>query len=76
VSEETVPDNDYQALYAAIQALREPAREIMIRRFFHGQKPQKIADCMQLPKKQVENYLYNAKKTISDTLTRTEEGIQ
>jgi RNA polymerase sigma-70 factor (ECF subfamily) len=68
--------HDYQALYAAIHALREPAREIMIRRYFHGQKPQKIADCMRLPKKQIENYLYNAKKTISDTLTRNEESVR
>jgi DNA-directed RNA polymerase specialized sigma24 family protein len=76
VGQEDIPSHDYQALYAAIHALREPAREIMIRRYFHGQKPQQIADCMRLPKKQIENYLYNAKKIISDKLTRNGESVR
>lgn len=64
---------DYQALYDAIARIPEPSREILMRRYFHEQKPAEIAEAMELPKKEVENRLYRAKKSLSVFLTEDQE---
>jgi RNA polymerase sigma-70 factor (ECF subfamily) len=71
---ETVTDDDaleipdYSRLYEEIRALPEPTREIMVRRYFHDEKPAKIAERLGLPKKEIENRLYRGKKALSVSL--------
>jgi len=51
----------YSELYNAIRTLSEPNKEILIRRYFLGEKPSGIADKTHLPVKEVENRLYQSK---------------
>ncbi len=51
-------------LIAAIQALGEPDREIIMRRFYYRQKPKEIALALDLPIKQVENRIFRAKQKL------------
>lgn len=48
-------------LYTAIGTLPEPNKEILIRRFFLGEKPRHIAEKTHVPLKEVENRLYQSK---------------
>lgn len=66
---------DYSALYDAMRQLEEPTKEILIRRYFNGEKPQRIADKLQLPKKEVENRLYRGKKALRAILTKDKEAL-
>ena len=50
-----------QELYTAIQSLTEPNREIVIRRYFFGERPANIAKTISLPVKEIENRLYQSK---------------
>ena len=60
---------DYGELYEAVRELPEPTREILIRRYFHDEKPEKIAKRLNLPKKEVENRLYRGKKELFESLS-------
>ncbi|MEN6634990.1 MAG: sigma-70 family RNA polymerase sigma factor [Clostridiaceae bacterium] len=51
-------------LIAAIQALGEPDREIIMRRFYYQQKPKEIAIALDLPIRQVENRIFRAKQKL------------
>lgn len=64
---------DYQELYEALADLPEPSREILARRYFYEQKPAAIAEAMGIPKKEVENRLYRAKKTLFVLLSDDQE---
>jgi len=55
-------------LAAAVNALGEPGREILIRRYYYGQKPREIALALGLTVKQVDNSLYRSKRTLRQTL--------
>lgn len=59
---------DYCELYEAVRRLEEPTREIIVRRYFHDEKPAKIAKRLGLQKKEVENRLYRGKKMLSESL--------
>jgi len=52
------------ALLEAISLLKEPGKEILIRRYFFEEKPKEIAQKMQLSVKEVENKLYQSKLKI------------
>ena len=67
--EEVLDVDEYSDLYSAIEHLPEPTREIIIRRYFYNERPATIAARMQLPKKEVENRLYRAKKSLSCSLS-------
>lgn len=56
------------ALQTAIGQLDEPDREILLRRYYHGQKPRQIALALGIPVKQVENRLYRTKQKLRDIL--------
>lgn len=71
--EDSLDKTDYETLYSAIEALPEPTREILIRRYYHEEKPAVIADKMVLPKKEVENRLYRGKQTLAGILTSLRE---
>jgi RNA polymerase sigma-70 factor (ECF subfamily) len=51
-------------LLAAIHALGEPDREIILRRFYYRQKPKDISIALDLSIKQVENRIYRAKQKL------------
>ncbi len=53
---------------SAVMELEEPAREIMIRRFFLTQKPSVIASALDLPVRKVENIIFRSKKRVQDEL--------
>lgn len=48
-------------LVSLIEELEETDREIIIRRFYYGQKPKEIAVALDMQGKQVENRLYQTK---------------
>ena len=58
-----------EALREALDTLREPDREILVRRYYYDQKPRQIAQALALPVKQIENRLYRAKRLLRDRLT-------
>lgn len=60
------------ALAAAVKALEEPNREILVRRYFYNQKPKQIALAMGLTVKQVDNALYRTKQQLRSRLTMEE----
>lgn len=56
-------------LISAIKTLHEPDREILIRRYYHDQKPREIALALDIPVKHVENRLYRAKKKLRELIS-------
>lgn len=58
-----------RALVAAVNALDEPDREIILRRYYYDQRPRDIACALDLPVKQVENRLYRAKQKLRAAIT-------
>lgn len=57
-----------RALLAAVNALGEPDREILIRRYYYDQKPKEIALALDMSVKQVDNRLYQTKLRLRDVL--------
>jgi len=62
----------YNELYEAIRSLKEPDKEILIRRYFFDEKPSGIADKTSLPVKEVNNRLYQSKRKLRETLQAKE----
>ena len=58
-------------LLTAVNALGEPGREILVRRYYYGQKPREIAMALGLTVKQVDNSLYRSKRQLRETLSAT-----
>ena len=56
-------------LTASINALEEPAREILIRRYYYEQKPKEIARALHMNVKQVNKIIYIQKWSVSAILT-------
>lgn len=63
-----------QALIAAVNALCEPDREILIRRYYYDQKPKEIALALDMSVKQIDNRLYQTKRRLREMLTRSGGG--
>ena len=57
-----------RALLAAVNALGEPDREILIRRYYYDQKPKEIALALDMSVKQVDNRLYQTKLRLREVL--------
>lgn len=53
-----------QELIAAINALADTEKDILIRRYYYEQKPKEIARALDLSVKQVDNYLYRSKQKL------------
>ena len=62
----------YSELYEAIRSLKEPDREILIRRYFFNEKPAVIAEKTSLPPKEIENRLYQSKIRLKKSLQEKE----
>ena len=58
-------------LYAAIESLTEPNKEIIIRRYFFEEKPLRISEKTSIPVKEVENRLYQSKLKLRKILSKT-----
>ena len=63
-----------QTLVRAVEALEEPDREILIRRYYREQKPREIAAALGLPVKQVQNRLYRAKRKLRETIDKEDQA--
>lgn len=64
-----------RALTAAVNALEEPDREIILRRYYYDQRPRDIAYALGLPVKQVENRLYRTKRRLRAAITLEKEAL-
>lgn len=72
---EVLSDDSKRGVLAAINALTEPDREIIIRRFYYNQKPKDIAFALGLPVKQIENRLYRSKQKLRNTIAIENGGF-
>ena len=70
VPEAIIADTEKAYLTAAVNALEEPDREILVRRYYCDQKPKEIAAVMHLSVKQVENRLYRTKLRLRKSITQ------
>ena len=59
---------DMSRLRNAVMGLEEPSKEIMLRRFFVGQKPAEISAAMDMPVRKVENLIYRSKEKLRNDL--------
>ena len=69
LQEKLLQEETRRELLSAIGALEEPAREILVRRYYYDQKPRQIALALGLTVKQVDNSLYRSKRQLRQTLT-------
>lgn len=69
MQEELLREETRRELLAAVNALGEPGREILVRRYYYNQKPREIALALGLTVKQVDNSLYRTKRQLRDALT-------
>ncbi len=65
---EIIKKEQKSLLWEAVGNLEEPEKEIVMRRYYFEQKPREIAIALDLPKKQVENRLYQAKRKLREML--------
>ncbi len=59
-----------ERLRSCIDELSETEKELIVRRYYHEQKPAEIAAVLNIPKKQVENKLYHAKQRLKKMMER------
>lgn len=57
-----------QELAMAVQNLSHPGQEILVRRYYYGQKPKEIALALGMTTKQVDNALYRVKRQLREVL--------
>ena len=69
IVDDILKEETRRALIAAINALGEPEREILIRRYYYEQKPKEIALALDMSKKQVGNRLYQTKLKLREALS-------
>ena len=67
-ADELIDRNRIRELYEATGRLDEPEKEIIIRRFFIGQKPSQISKIMGLPVRKIENVIFRAKLRLREEL--------
>ena len=68
MQEELMSRETRRELIAAVNALGEPGREILLRRYYYNQKPREIALAMDLTVKQLDNSLYRSKRQLRELL--------
>ena len=69
MQEELMTRETKRELIAAISALGEPGREILVRRYYYNQKPREIALALGMTVKQVDNSLYRSKRQLRQSLS-------
>lgn len=63
-----VEKEEHERLLSCIENLENRDREIVIRRYYYEQKPKEIAAALDIPKKQVENRLYQTKQKLRNMM--------
>jgi RNA polymerase sigma-70 factor (ECF subfamily) len=66
----------YSELYEAVRLLKEPDKEIIIRRYFYDEKPIDISIKIQMPVKDVKNRLYQSKIRLRKVLSKGSFGYE
>ena len=56
-------------LVAAVNALADVERDILIRRYYYEQKPREIARALDMSVKQVENHLFRSKQKLRKAIS-------
>ncbi len=69
MQEMLIQEDTRRELLAAVQALGEPGREILVRRYYFDQKPREIALALDMTVKQVDNSLYRSKRQLREALS-------
>jgi RNA polymerase sigma-70 factor (ECF subfamily) len=69
VQEALMREETHRELIAAINALADTEKDILIRRYYFEQKPKEIARALDLSVKQVDNYLYRSKQKLRHSMT-------
>lgn len=69
LQEQLMQEETRRELLAAVNALGEPGREILVRRYYYDQKPREIALALGMTVKQVDNSLYRSKRSLREALT-------
>lgn len=69
IVDDILQEETKRALLAAVNALGEPDREILIRRYYYDQKPREIALALNITIKQVDNRLYQAKRKLRERVS-------
>ena len=59
-----VSDETAERLLSCVEELETKEKELIVRRYYYEQKPAEIAVALDMPKKQVENRLYQAKQKL------------
>lgn len=70
-----VEEETRRELRELLQALEEPNREILTRRYYYNQKPREVALAMGLTVKQVNNSLYRSKCQLREALAEKGVGV-
>ncbi len=70
VQEQLMRAETRRELAAALNALGQPGREILVRRYYYNQKPRDIALALNMPVKAVDNALYRAKRQLREVLRK------
>ena len=68
IIDDILEEETQHTLFSAVNALGEPDREILIRRYYYNQKPKEIALALNLSVKQVDNRLYRTKLRLREAL--------
>ncbi|MBU5255830.1 sigma-70 family RNA polymerase sigma factor [Tissierella praeacuta] len=61
-----------EKILEVVDSLKEPDREIIIRRYFYNEKVEVISEKMSLPSKKIENTLYQGKLRLKTILIKKE----
>ena len=69
MQEELLSRETRRELIAAVNALGEPGREILLRRYYYEQRPREIALALGMTVKQVDNSLYRSKRVLRQALS-------
>ena len=69
IVDDILKEETRRTLLAAINALGEPDREILIRRYYYEQKPNEIALALDMSVKQIDNRLYQTKLKLREVLS-------
>lgn len=69
VQDALLQEETRRELIAAVNALADLEKDILIRRYYFEQKPKEIAKALDLTVKQVDNYLYRSKQKLRHAVT-------
>ena len=69
IVDDMIQEETRQVLIAAVNALGEPDREILVRRYYYDQKPKEIALALDMSVKQIDNRLYQTKLKLRESLS-------